>query len=47
MQIFSEEILSGPIFTDSRDRFPTSETIREWVQAYGETISGIVWEDKR
>ena len=38
---------SGPIFTDSRDRFPTSETIREWVQAYGETISGIVWKDKR
>ena len=46
MQMFSKQILLRPtIFTDSR--FLTPETIREWVQAYGATISGIVWEDKR
>ena len=26
--------------------FPTPETIREWVQAFGATICGIIWVDK-
>ena len=33
--------------TEIGKQFPTPETIRERVQAFGARISGIVWVDKR